>query len=173
LSAQVVAEVAGGWLQGRNDLYRLTGDVRVYQHLGLGFIAALRGMAGKVTPYGRSPSVPYYESFTLGGRSSMRGFPDRSLGPDTAIIGQYGTAVANANAELRSPYLFGWVGLVGFVDIGNVSREFSDFAFEYCTGAGVRVRTPIGPVRLDWGKRLRNPEPGDRGRFYLGLLHAF
>ncbi len=174
VSLQSVAEVAGGLLQGKNDFYRLTGEARFYQRLGSGLVLALRGMAGRVTPYGRrTTAVPYYEAFTLGGRSSLRGYPERSLGPDSSIQGRFGPAVVNANLELRTGYLFGWAGLVGFADLGTVGRDFRLFAYEYSAGAGVRVRTPIGPVRLDWGRRLANPLPGDRGRFYLGLLHAF
>jgi outer membrane protein insertion porin family len=119
--------------------------------------------------------VPYYEAFTLGGRSTLRGYPDRFVGPGRrpGTEYRYGTAVVNGNIELRSPYILRWVGLVGFFDIGDVGWDFRMRAYEYSAGAGIRVRTPIGPVRLDWGKRLRNPPSGDKGRFYLGLLHAF
>jgi outer membrane protein assembly complex protein YaeT len=185
LSAQVVVEGAGGPLWGDNDFYRLTGDVRWYQRLGIedrgqasgsgDFIVAVRAMLGKVTPYGRTEAVPYYEAFTLGGRSTLRGYPDRSIGPGSSPGAEYryGTAVVNGNLELRTPYILRWVGLVGFVDVGDVGWDFRMSAYEYSAGAGIRVRTPIGPVRLDWGKRLRNPPSGDKGRFYLGLLHAF
>jgi outer membrane protein assembly factor BamA len=185
LSVQVVVEGAGGPLLGNNDFYRLTGDVRVYQRLGEGvrslmpgsgdFVVAVRGMAGSVRPYGRTDAVPYYEAFTLGGRSTLRGYPDRFVGPGRrpGTEYRYGTAVVNGNIELRSPYILRWVGLVGFFDIGDVGWDFRMRAYEYSAGAGIRVRTPIGPVRLDWGKRLRNPPSGDKGRFYLGLLHAF
>ena len=185
LSAQVVVEGAGGPLLGDNDLYRLTGDVRWYQRLGIvaggqesgtgDFVVAVRGMAGSVRPYGRTAVVPYYESFTLGGRSTLRGYPDRSIGPDSSLVAgyRYGTAVVNGNVELRSPYILGWVGIVGFADAGDVGWDFRMTAYEYSAGAGIRVKTPIGPVRLDWGKRLRKPPSGDKGRFYLGLLHAF
>ena len=187
LSVQAVVEGAGGPLLGDNDFYRLTGDVRWYQRLGAGvrgqasgsgnFILAVRAMLGKVTPYGRTEAVPYYEAFTLGGRSSLRGYPDRSIGPDSSTVAEYryGTVVVNGNVELRTPYILRWVGLVGFADVGDVGNGFRLFPYEYSAGAGIRVKTPIGPVRLDWGKRLRNPPPWDedKGRFYLGLLHAF
>jgi outer membrane protein insertion porin family len=85
----------------------------------------------------------------------------------------YGLTVVNANLELRTPYLLRWVGLVGFVDAGYMGVDSQLYAYGYSTGLGIRVKTPIGPVRLDWGKRLRNPPERDIGRFYLGLLHAF
>ena len=185
LSIQAAVEGAGGPLRGDNDLYKLTGDVRFYQKLGIvpprleqvsgDFAVAVRVMAGIVRPYGRSESIPYYESFTLGGGNSIRGYADRSIGPDSSGLGQYrfGAAVANGNLELRTPYFLRWVGLVGFFDIGDVGWDFRMRAYEYGAGAGIRVRTPIGPVRLDWGKQLRNPPAKDIGRFYVGLLHAF
>ncbi|MBM3331218.1 hypothetical protein FJY68_05110 [candidate division WOR-3 bacterium] len=191
LSVHVAVEGAGGPLRGDNDLYKLTGDMRWYQKMGIvparleqvsgDFVVAVRAMAGRVLPYGRSREkpaslqVPYYEAFTLGGGNSIRGYADRSIGPDSSELGQYrfGTAVANGNIELRTPYILNWVGLVGFFDVGDVGWDFRMRVYEYSAGAGIRVRTPIGPVRLDWGKRLRNPPDGDFGRFYVGLLHAF
>jgi len=185
VSIQTVAEVAGGFLGGVNDLHRLTAECRWF--LGLGperrrqtngagqFVLAMRGLVGRIWPYGRTTAVPYYEAFTLGGVSSLRGYADRSLGPDTSGIAGYrfGPAVVNGNVELRSPYVRHWVGLTLFGDIGSLGRDLRLFAYEYSAGIGVCVRTPIGPVRLDWGKRLKNPPAGDKGRFYLGLLHAF
>jgi outer membrane translocation and assembly module TamA len=106
----------------------------------------------------------------------MRGYRDRSIGPyplsgDTSY--HYGPAVANVNLELRSPYILRLVGLVGFVDAGSVAEDLRSLACEYSAGAGVRLRTPIGPVRIDWGKQLSNPPDRDWGRFSVGLLHAF
>ena len=174
--ARAGVEVAGGLLSGNNDFYRVTGEARGFVPLPFGFTAAARAMAGRVFPYGRTGAVPSYEAFMLGGRNSLRGYAERSLGPDSTGDERFGPMVLNANAELRTPYLFGWVGLVGFLDAGEVVAPDAGFAtgtLEYSAGAGVRVRTPIGPVRVDWGKRLRDPEPGDRGKFYLGLLHVF
>jgi outer membrane protein insertion porin family len=191
LSVQAAVEGAGGPLRGVNDLYKLTGDVRWYQKLGIvparleqvsgDFIVAVRGMAGIARPYGRSEGkpdslqVPYYEAFTLGGGNSMRGYKDRAIGPyrlsaDTAY--HYGPAVVNGNLELRTPYILRWVGLVAFADVGGVARDLRSLTYDCGVGAGIRVKTPIGPVRLDWGKWLRNPSSG-LGQLYVGLLHAF
>ncbi len=188
LWAQFAVEGAGGPLRGDNDLYKMTGDIRLYRKLGIvpaaseqssgDFVVAARAMAGMAGPYGRSDSVPYSEAFTLGGANSLRGYADRSVGPrvkknDTTY--HYGPAVLNGNIELRTPYIFRWVGLVGFVDAGSVTKDLRSPAYELGAGAGIRVRTPIGPVRLDWGRRLRYPAGAakEQDRYYLGLLHAF
>ena len=185
LSVQAAVEGAGGPLGGNNDLYRLTGDIRFYQRLGIvparleqvsgDFVIAARAMAGMAQPYGCTDTVPYYEAFALGGANSIRGYVNRCIGPETTSAAGYrfGPAVVNGNLELRTPYILRWVGLVGFVDAGSVAWSLGSLTYEYSAGAGIRVKTPIGPVRLDWGKRLRNPPARDIGQFYLGLLHAF
>ncbi|MEO0085795.1 MAG: BamA/TamA family outer membrane protein [candidate division WOR-3 bacterium] len=176
---QTAAEVAGGPLLGDNDLYRLTAEARWFQSLGGDFVLALRAMGGRLIPYGRTKKAPYYEQFSLGGRNYLRGYPDRSLGPDTvpgSAAGRYGPAIVNANVEVRGPYVLGWVAPVGFLDCGQITSGAVDLLLrklEFGAGAGVRVRTPIGPIRLDWGKRLKSPPPGDWGRLYFGILHAF
>ncbi|MBN2538277.1 BamA/TamA family outer membrane protein [candidate division WOR-3 bacterium] len=175
------AEAAGGLLGGTNDFDRLTGEARAFLPLPAGFVLAGRAMAGAGFPRERTATIPYYEAFTLGGRNSLRGYAERSLGPDSTgpdSLGgfRFGPRVLNTSLELRSPYIFGWVGFVAFADGGEVAPADEGLtlaAFEYSAGVGVRVRTPIGPVRVDWGKRLKDAPAGDRGRFYLGLLHAF
>lgn len=168
-------EGAGGPLRGDNDFVRGVADFRWYQALGLGFVFALRGLAGRVMPYGRSTAVPYYEEFSLGGKNNLRGYPDRALGPDTASGSRYGPVILNASAEVRGPYLLRWVGVVGFVDVGQVAgqNDLKLRGFEAGAGLGLRVPTPVGPLRLDWGKRLKQTPAGDWGRIYFGVLHAF
>ncbi len=171
-----VAEVAGGLLRGANDFYRFTGEARWFQSLLPGFVFAARAQYGRAIPYGGTEKVPHYEVFTLGGRNSLRGYDDRSLGPDSVDGENYGPVMLNTNVELRTPYILGWVGLVGFLDGGEVVNTESELTvdnYQYSAGAGIRVRTPIGPVRLDWGKRLKDPAERDLGKWYLGLLHAF
>jgi outer membrane translocation and assembly module TamA len=43
----------------------------------------------------------------------------------------------------------------------------------YTTGVGLRYRTPVGPVRLEWGRKL-NPRPGETPyRFHITIGNAF
>ena len=61
--------------------------------------------------------------------------------------------------------------------------EPDDFSLEklhYATGGGVRLQTPIGPLRIDFAFRLNrltdndtNPDPGDRFVFHVTIGEAF
>ena len=68
--------------------------------------------------------------------------------------------------------------LAAFVDSGNVWEKVEDFGsgeFKSGTGVGVRVKTPIGPVNLDYGYPLTD-EPGEEGRsgkFYFSVSRGF
>jgi outer membrane translocation and assembly module TamA len=49
------------------------------------------------------------------------------------------------------------VRLAGFYDTGNVFRNLSDIAFggfSHTMGIGVRLKTPFGPLRADYGFNL-------------------
>jgi outer membrane protein insertion porin family len=67
-----------------------------------------------------------------------------------------------------------------FYDIGNVWEKFDfagtkdDTGFKSGTGIGVRVKTPIGPVKLDYGYPLSD-NYGDKknGEFYFSVTHGF
>ena len=69
------------------------------------------------------------------------------------------------NAELRVPTTRG-LGIVGFVDTGNVFYRTSDIRLGDLRGSlgfGVRYKSPIGPIRVDLGFKLqRNVIAGKR-----------
>jgi outer membrane protein assembly factor BamA len=130
---------------------------------------ALRGQAARY--------VPPDQRFYAGGPNSVRGFRLNDLGPrvyvtedtlafDTTTAGDTtyrdvrtfatgGNSIFLANAELRfpSPLWPQWVRLGAFVDVGLLyERESKPISFDnirVTPGVGVRVATPLGPVRLD------------------------
>jgi outer membrane protein insertion porin family len=104
--------------------------------------------------------LPASERFFAGGDTSVRGYALDSLGTAETIdrngFPTGGNAVIVLNAELRVPV---WrdIGVVGFVDAGNVFKRVSDFDFgeiRPTTGFGLRYRSPIGPIRVDVGFKL-------------------
>jgi outer membrane protein insertion porin family len=128
--------------------------------------------------------VPASERFFAGGDTTVRGFSLDRLGTaetlDPQGFPQGGNGLLVLNAELRAPYWKG-LGLVGFVDAGNVFALASDIDVgeaRVATGFGVRYRSPIGPLRVDLGFKV-NPRvlpDGSRERgsiFHISLGQAF
>ncbi len=97
--------------------------------------------------------LPPYEAFSLGGSNSVRGYDEGNVGA--------GRSYVQASAEYRFP-LFAIIDGALFVDaasdLGTASsvpgnpggvRRKPGSGFGY--GLGVRVQTPLGPIRLDYG----------------------
>ncbi len=111
--------------------------------------------------------LPPYEAFSLGGANSVRGYEEGDVGAGRSFI--------QATAEYRFPIL-SFVGGALFVDfasdLGSGSDVIDDPAgvrgkpgsgFGY--GLGVRVQSPLGPIRLDYGF---NDEGDSRIQFGFG-----
>jgi len=86
----------------------------------------------------------------------VRGYAFDSLGPrigDATVGGRY---YAIGSVELVRWIAPTW-GIAAFVDAGNAADRVSDFKPVYGYGVGARLRTPIGPMRLDvaYGEEAR------------------
>ena len=119
--------------------------------------------------------LPPYEAFTLGGSNSVRGYGEGEVGS--------GRSFAQATAEYRFP-LFNIsknfpIGGALFFDAASTLGTQGDVlgkpglirrkpgsGFGY--GAGIRVRTPLGNVRIDYGIN----DQGDN-QFSFGLGERF
>ena len=128
--------------------------------------------------------LPASERFFAGGDTTVRGFALDRLGSietlDEKGFPKGGNAMAIFNFETRAPY---WKDLqfVWFVDAGNVYEHVSDIRIDemrVTSGVGVRYRSPIGPLRVDWGWKVstRLLEAGGRERsnvLHISLGQAF
>jgi outer membrane protein insertion porin family len=143
----------------------------------------LSARLGLASTFGEgSPALlPLPERFFAGGDYGPRGFPVDEVGPKVVsptgdVYPTGGNAVLLGGAEFRLN-LSRSFQLASFLDTGNVYPETRDLAvadLRWSAGLGVRYRTPIGPLRVDWGYVL-DPQPGDPGRshFHLSIGHAF
>lgn len=115
--------------------------------------------------------LPIAVRYFAGGRISHRSFaidrlgiPGETLDAEGRPLG--GAGLALGNLELRFP-IAGAVGGALFLDTGNVWAAFRDMDAEdlrWGAGLGVRVATPIGPLRLEYGwklDRLTGESPGE------------
>ncbi|MHB8882373.1 MAG: outer membrane protein assembly factor BamA [Thermodesulfovibrionales bacterium] len=147
-----------------------------FQKLSRGLVLAVSLRGGVAYHFGDTQELPLVERFFLGGRSTVRGFDQDTLGPKGADGNPTGGNVfLMGNAELRLAIGRGF-GLVPFVDIGNVwvnTKQMVLTDLRYTTGLGLRYNTPVGPLRVDYGYKL-NREPGEsRGALHFSVGHAF
>lgn len=142
-------------------------------HKRIVYAFSLRG--GVAYSYEDEEELPLIERFFLGGRSSARGYDHDELGPkgeDDTPTG--GNLFALLNNELRFNVGKGF-GIVTFVDSGNVWQTFDDLSSDvkHTAGLGLRYRTPVGPVRVDYGHKL-DRDPGESaGEIHFSFGHAF
>ncbi len=111
--------------------------------------------------------LPPYEAFSLGGSNSVRGYEEGDVGAGRSFI--------QATAEYRFPIISA-IGGALFVDFasdfgtgdnvpgdpaGVRGKPGTGFGF----GLGVRVQSPLGPIRVDYGL---NDEGDSRIHFGIG-----
>jgi len=163
-----------GYVMGGDFSYtQLWGDFRVYQEIW-DFVLALRLMAGGINSSDASGFIPVEDRFYSGGSQSIRGWNRAQLGPKRESgtpLG--GKSIFEGNIELRYP-LFWRLSLVGFFDGGNVWERPYHYEFDnlsYAAGTGLRVETPIGPIRFDVGVPVWNEKRSPQ--FFISVGQAF
>ncbi len=174
---------ASPYLGSDNEYVRLVVEGSAHRAIGRQsalstFVRGGRFLQGSLRPDGGY--IPPERRFYAGGPNSVRGYARNALGPtahvvrtdqldsDTTSTATGGTQTFVASAELRmpSPVFSELVRFAAFVDAGHVSvpgGEVSFSATRITPGVGVRVITPVGPIRLDVGY---NPYPPESGPLY-------
>lgn len=113
---------------------------------------------------------PPYEAFVLGGTNSVRGYAEGDVGNGRSFL--------QASMEYRFP-IYSVIGGALFLDYGTALgsdgavrgepsrvRGLPGSGFGY--GLGVRIQSPLGPIRLDYGIN----DNGD-GRIHFGIGERF
>lgn len=107
--------------------------------------------------------LPPYEAFSLGGSNSVRGYDEGALSS--------GRSYVEASVEYRFP-LFSVLSGALFVDVGSdlgTTTEPAEVLNKNGTGVGyglgVRVQSPLGPIRIDYGL---NDDGDSRINFGIG-----
>jgi len=155
---------------------KLTLYGNVYREVAKGFVLAASLRGGLAQGYSGTNELPIVERFFLGGRTTVRGYPQDELGPkgsDGTPTG--GNAFLMENLELRTS-LGKNFGLVTFLDGGNVWVKTEDIKLtdvKFTAGLGLRYNTPVGPIRIDYGQKLQKEKGESAGELHFSIGHAF
>lgn len=173
-SVSIALHYSGLGLGSKYHFFRPTFDFRKYKDLTNWLIFAFKIKIGSIFSYDNDGIIPFEERFYSGGSSSIRGWGRFELGPSDILnkpIG--GKSLLELNAEFRYP-IYSIVSGVVFLDFGNVWKNELTYKFDdlrYSSGWGLRVDTPIGPIRLD----LAIPvfEGAARLQYFISVGQAF
>jgi len=172
-------EVAGGPLGGDKDFMKLYGVASTFfKNFGEN-VLELKARAGIADAYSDTPLVPIYERYFLGGANTIRGYRERRLGPRDPGNGDPvgGNAYWVANIEETFPIYPDLIKGAVFFDVGSLYEEIEDFGDGDTfsgVGVGVRIKTPIGPLKLDMGYPLDDVSGEKKKmRYYFSISQGF
>jgi len=147
-----------------------------YQELIKGVVFAISLRGGIAQGYLKTDELPIVERFFLGGRTTVRGYEQDTLGPKGSDGNPTGGNVfLMENLEIRTSLGKG-IGIVAFLDGGNVWVKIKDINstdIKFTTGLGLRYNTPVGPIRIDYGQKLQRKPGESRGEIHFSIGHAF
>ncbi len=189
LLAGLTVKVASPILLSETHFAKATASASFFHQLHKRVVLGLFASGGVAYGFGDTTEIPIVERYFLGGRSSVRGYEQDMLGPkgsDGNATG--GNVFFMGSMELRTD-IGKNIGIVSFFDFGNVwisTREFAFSGIKYTAGLGLRYATPVGPLRVDYGYKLRWDDtcadrtsqplqcsPEGRGAIHFSIGHAF
>ncbi|RCL02568.1 MAG: translocation and assembly module TamA [Candidatus Tokpelaia sp. JSC188] len=156
--AKIIAEGCSYWSFGKYDQFVFADRVKIGSIIGV-----------------EASELPSNILFFVGS-TGVRGYGYRSIGVRTSnedVIG--GRSLIEASIESRM-LLTQHVGVVGFLDIGLISKNYFPDLHEKTKiglGLGGRYKTGLGPIRLDVAMPLNRSDGDPRIGFYIGIGQAF
>jgi outer membrane protein assembly factor BamA len=165
-----------------DDFYRITGQTTFYfpyKETGLVFVQSLRGgYIEDIDPI-KNEGIPFDKrGFSLGGRTTIRGFSSTEFFPSTQneLGASYRFNTSSAyelvKSEIRFPLLTKY-DLAGalFYDGGRVQIEGLNLinGWRDAVGFGIRYNTPVGPLNLEYAQKLNKRAGESDGAFHLSI----
>jgi outer membrane protein assembly complex protein YaeT len=159
-------------LGSEESFVRLFGSTALFKDIGHHVIWASSARGGYLTS-----DAPISERFFAGGDTTLRGFSYNSVSPEDPKrhkpIGGQGLFLFNQ--ELRFPIFKALKGVV-FYDGGNVFGEHGAHHFtnwRHVLGLGFRFDTPVGPFRVEYGRKVDRGPGESSGEFFFSIGQAF
>jgi translocation and assembly module TamA len=137
-------------------------------------VIALRGQISSILGASQF-QVPADQRFYAGGTSTVRGYTYQTVGPLFADdIPEGGLGLDAGTIEFRQ-HITKSIGIVPFIDAGQVDAGSAPFEGTLSVGAGLGLRyyTGIGPIRADFAIPLKRTAGSGAFALYIGLGEAF
>ena len=195
------AELAGGFRISEDQVLNLLGgdfrffraqvNLRGYYPIGTPLVVLRANFSFGWIHSLDGTLVPFTERYRSGGINSIRGFTPLSLGPQirhlvnsdpnhsarASAIG--GTLSLVTNIELEFPVIPpAQVRGVVFFDMGNAfgglygNEPIRGDDIRLSAGFGIRWRSPMGPLRFEWGFPIGR-KPGERAQVFEFTIGSF
>ncbi|MFC1567089.1 outer membrane protein assembly factor BamA, partial [bacterium] len=175
-------KLAGTVIAGDSDFGKFTASHSWFLPTFWKFVLGFNVKAGGARHFNPSESVPIYERFYVGGAESVRGYDYRGdIGP-----GSGGNYMLVYNVEYKFPIVSerGRTILQGafFCDVGGMWDDQDQIRLDIGRGVydmrsgvgfGIRFKTPVFPIRLDWGYGLNQREGKIPAQFYFTIGQIF
>jgi outer membrane protein insertion porin family len=172
----ITYKVATALLFSQTDFNKIQMYANRYFALSKNIVLALSIRGGVAKGFSHTSELPLVERFFLGGRTTVRGYSQDTLGPkgsDNNPTG--GNAFLMGNIEFRFD-IWKDFGLVTFLDSGNVWQKAEQVTVQdlkYTTGLGLRYSTPVGPLSIDYGYKLNREKGESKGAIHFSVGQSF
>jgi len=167
--------LAGGPLGFDNDFYKVILEGHKFYPFVWDSAFHLWSRFGYADGY-NGDDLPLYERFYVGGLKTVRGFDFGEAGPEDQngdVIG--GTKELIFSAEWIFPLIknMGLRGVV-FYDAGKAydDNESLDLDLRQSVGFGIRWKSPMGPLRIEWGFNL-SPKDDEKDNVWDFSIGSF
>ncbi|GGY25574.1 outer membrane protein assembly factor BamA [Paludibacterium paludis] len=185
----VSASLDAGLPGGRVQFYRLSHNQQWFFPLSKTFTLAFNGEVGFVNGYGKTPTVPFFQNYYLGGIGSVRGYQSNTMGAlDSNGDALGGTRKFVFNTEVLFPFP-GMkdnksVRLSAFFDAGSVwgnstsgsqypNRSSASNNVRYSIGGALTWLSPMGPLKFSYALPLKKKDGDKIERFQFTVGAAF
>jgi translocation and assembly module TamA len=175
LSARVAPETS--FLDGSIFYVRSQVDGSAYFQIRNKIVLAGRTRLGTIAGAGNTSIAPSRRLYS-GGGGSVRGYSYQTVGPLDANddpVGGRSLVEFSLEARIRTGFFGGNLGIVPFIDAGNVyTSSTPDFSgLQYGAGLGIRYYSDFGPIRIDVGTPINKRSGDSRVAVYVSLGQAF
>lgn len=171
---------AGGLLGGDLNFYKPEISAAHYFPTFWKFVLTLSARGSMIDEFPPTKDLPISELFRIGGVDTVRGYDIGEVGVDggkifTVFNAEYKFPIVQEN---KKTILQGAI----FADMGGCWLRKNDVnltigsqpgQLQTGVGFGIRFKTPVFPIRLDWGWGLNRPKDQPRSEFYFTIGNIF